>query len=142
MKLGMEMYAKIYKEDGFSYALGKIYIGDDFSETIAPALNYWTMDDYRKQWKEGLERIKNYNTSCLVASIQNPETSNRLLNWWPIYKVGQKIYIQNELYMEEDYDQLMGDMLFTPETCYDFIRPRVISSPEGDEYSEWVIDLE
>jgi hypothetical protein len=76
MKLRMEFIPSSYEiEDGFTYCYGKIFIGDDFCETIIPAIGYWSANDYKKQWQEGLERIRTHDSSCLVASIQNPYTS-------------------------------------------------------------------
>jgi hypothetical protein len=142
MKLKIEMLPNSYEEeDGFINCLGRIYIRDDFWETIAPALNYWTINDYERQWKEGLERIKTQDTSCLVASVQNPYTSNRLINWWPLYKDGNKIYIRNQLIVAENYEKLIGDKVFSPETCYDFLRSKRIKATKRYKPSEWVVDL-
>jgi hypothetical protein len=142
MKLDMQINPLIYDEDGFKYCLGTIFIGGDFSETIALALNYWTIDDYKRQWETGLHRIKDHDTSCLVASVQNPKTTPPYINWWLMYKVGNKVLIQNHLLVDDMYRERVGNKLFTPKTCYDFILPRVTISPEGDTYSEWEIDLE
>lgn len=155
MKLKIEITPNSYEvdeEDGnFPFCWGKIYIGDNFWESITPALNDWSIEDYERQWKEGLERIKTHDTSCLVSSIQNPHTSNPFLDWWVLYKVGNKIFIRNQLIVAENYENLIGDNVFSPESCYKFIRPRVFRSQEEIDaeenpafkcdYAEWVVNL-
>lgn len=123
---------------------GKIYIGDDFWETIVPALNDWKIEDYERQWKEGLERIKTHDTSCLVACVQHPKKTPPLINLWMLYKENGKIYIQNGLIFAENYERIIQDKPFNPNTCYDFIQlrfPEVDDDEEDDEISEWVVGL-
>jgi hypothetical protein len=36
---------------------GRITI-DDFTERFIMPLEYWSIEDYEKQWREGLDRIK------------------------------------------------------------------------------------
>jgi hypothetical protein len=131
----------IVQENTFTYCLGEIFIGDDFWETIAPALDYWTIADYKRQWQEGLERIKTHDTSCLVASVQNPYLAP-LINWWPLYKKGDKIFIQNELIVSEDYKKYIGDNIFSPETCYNFIQPFITQDDDGTLFSTWEVDVD
>ena len=147
MNLKMEILPNSFElEDGvFPFCVGKITI-DDFWETFEMALDYWTADDYERQWREGLERIKTHDASCLVASIQDP-TKRRYLLWWVLYKIDHKIFIRNELMVTGSYKKYIGKKVFSPETCYNFIRsrdPNRVVIIDGKEYevSEWVIDFE
>src|SRR3989344_8136127 len=81
--------------------LGKIII-KDFWEILEIPVDYWTLDDYKRQWKEGIERLKTHDRSCLVASVQDP-TKAPLINWWPLYKVDTSIYIYNHLLIGKSY---------------------------------------
>lgn len=122
--------------------MGKIHI-NDFKETIYIPLDLWALDDYKQQWKEGLERIKTHDQSCLVATIHDPNI-RPYINWWLLYKVGDKIYIQNCLYLSDIYKNYIGDKIFTVENCYEFIPPRFSEddcNEEGFSVSEWVISL-
>jgi hypothetical protein len=145
MSIKMEIVPNSYDKRGnFPFCVGKITIHqkDDpqvFCETFVMALDYWTVEDYRQQWAEGLERIKTHDASCLVASAQNPATSPYIL-WWLLYRVEGEIFIYNHLVVWEDYTELIGNKPFTPSTCYDFIKPRLIKDDDGETYSEWVID--
>jgi contact-dependent growth inhibition (CDI) system CdiI-like immunity protein len=35
------------------------------------AINIWSIDDYKRQWKEGLKRILVNDTSCLITDVPN-----------------------------------------------------------------------
>ncbi|HVW99300.1 MAG TPA: hypothetical protein VHA52_02505, partial [Candidatus Babeliaceae bacterium] len=113
---------------------------NDFYEAFVIPLEYWGIEDYQKQWKEGLARIKSHDISCLVASVQDPLKAP-LINWWILYKIGNEIVIQNQLLVEEYYEQEIGSNSFTPENCYNFISPRVSITEEGDNVSEWIVTL-
>jgi hypothetical protein len=142
VKLAIEIIPDTYDtdENGFYCLLNNIKI-NDFQETNSMAVDYWTKEDYQRQWEEGLEKIKIHNVSCLVTSIQNPIKSIPLLNWWVLYKIDNKIIIQNELLYDEVYKEEIGDKLFSPESCYDFIRPRVTHTEDGQKISEWIVEL-
>ena len=150
MNIKMEMVPDTYQvEDDFPFCFSKITIHEKnqpevFWETAMTALDYWTVGDYERQWREGLERIKTHATSCLVASVQDPKLAP-LINWWPLYKEGNEVFIYNELIVGESYERRIGQGHFTPKTCYDFIQPRVLpedDEEDGYEVSVWVIDLE
>lgn len=142
----------IEKEYGVLQAGGTISIGEDFSETIMLPLDFWSIRDYERQWREGLERIKTYDTSCLVASVYNPILSTPLINWWTLYKEGRKVFIYNQLIAGETYPKWIGSKVFSPDNCYEFIKPRFYEDPDfvddeddddGDyQVSEWVVELE
>jgi hypothetical protein len=63
------------------------------------------------------------------------------VEWWILYKEGNKLYIQNEMLFGEVYQKLVGDKIFNAQTCYNFIEPRKTYSEEGDKISEWSIDI-
>lgn len=117
---------------------GEIII-DDFIEHFDAPLDWWSVDDYKQQWKEGLKRLLDHDTSCLVVTINDPNC-RKFIEWWPLYKIDNKIHIQNHIIIEDIYEERIGGKPFTRETCYDFI-PRYRShTDEGNKISEWVID--
>lgn len=126
---------------GIPRVIGKITI-NDFWETFEMLLDWWSQADYERQWREGLERIKTHDTSCLVTRIQDPN-KGPFIDWWLLYKEGNKIFIRNYILFREYYDERIGDKPFTVENCYDFIWPRGSRLLEdGEEMSEWVVDVE
>jgi hypothetical protein len=142
MDITMQVIPNSYEtDDGFFYCLNRITINDFWDDNVM-ALNYWTEADYQRQWLEGLERIKTHDISCLVASIQNPIKSQPLLNWWILFKTENQIIINNLLTMDKSYMKLVGDKDFSPDNCYDFIRPRDTSKTiKGYQVSEWFVEL-
>ena len=117
--------------------MGKITIGD-YSESIYVPLDFWSVEDYKKQWKEGLERLKTHDRSCLVATIHDPSI-RPLVDMWVMYKVDNMVYVQNERYMADMYDKYIGKKCFDHKTCYDFITPRINFTEDGDKISEWSV---
>lgn len=126
--------------DGVWSVEGQIRIGDDFSEDFYMFLDLWSIEDYERQWKEGIERLKEHSVSCLITMIHDP-LIRRFINWWALYKIDEKIYIRNYLFVGDMYEDGIGNKEFTINTCYDFIPPRYIAE-QGDKYapSEWVVD--
>lgn len=116
---------------------GRITIAD-FEETICIHLNQWTKEDYERQWKEGLDRLKNHDRSCLVVSVGKPE-DNAVVEWWRLYRIDNIVFIQNGNLSKKIYKKIVGKSSFTPETCYDFIPTRRTHTEEGYEIAEWSV---
>lgn len=116
---------------------GFIRIGDMQESIYCPVVT-WSIREYKKQWKDALERLKNHTTSCLITGfvIKNGEPE---LEWWPMYKIENKIYVQNQWLWGENYKERIGDKPFTPDTCYDFVQPRKTFTEEGEKISEWSV---
>ena len=120
-------------------AIGQIAI-NDFKENFQMSLDIWSVDDYKKQWQEGFERIKTYNNSVLITDITN-QNSKTLIQWWVLYKEDNKIFIHNEMLGGKDFEKRLKKEPFNKETYYNFIDPRKTFTEEGHKISEWVIDL-
>lgn len=115
---------------------GKLII-NDFEETIYVPVEFWSLDIYQNQWKEGLDRLKKKSKSCLVATIQGYENIPTLINWWILYKQKNKIFIQNQLLIETSLKETIKEQPFTPETCYNYI-PR---KSRSKKVAEWIVEL-
>ncbi len=132
---------KVKKVKGVKYVCSKIKI-NDFNERFDTPLDYWGIDDYKQQWKEGLERLKTHDVSCLVVGICDSKKGRKYLNWWPLYKEEDTIVVQNGVFYSDFYEEYFGDNEVTVKNCYDFIGPRIPEDfPEGLKPSEWVISL-
>lgn len=117
---------------------GQIEIAD-FIEYFDSPLDWWSVKDYELQWKEGLERLLDYDTSCLVVAINNPHC-RKFIEWWPMYKIGNKIHIQNHIIIDSIYEQRIGNKSFAIQTCYSFIPQYRSHTEDGNKISEWVVD--
>ncbi|MCL4380173.1 hypothetical protein M1466_01610 [Candidatus Dependentiae bacterium] len=102
----------------------------------------WTQEMYQQQWREGLERIKTHDSSCLVAYIDN-----NCITTWALYKIGNRIHIQERILMAEVNPLAIDYTLITPANCYDYlIRPRReprVSYLDGERIvtPEWTVTL-
>jgi hypothetical protein len=107
-------------------------------------INWWKLEDYERQWREGLERIKIHPSSCLVVKVQHPKFGN-FVEWWLLFKVGKEIYIYNQWLFREKYDEKIGANEFTPDTCYNFIGDRedlLATAREGGKIAEWIVNVD
>lgn len=133
--------SKPKKQWGVVSVKGEIQI-DDFRESLYIPLGWWSLDDYKKQWQEGLRRLANHDKSCLVVGIDNPKV-RKFIEWWVLYKIDNKIYIRNKIAVDDIYSEQIGDRPFTIQNCYDFIPERGPKfNSEGREISEWVIEYD
>lgn len=115
---------------------GVIQIGD-YIEKFEPDLSFWKPSDYINHWGKSIFRIVNgKNKSCLITSVSNPETSNFLF-WWPLYRVGNLVFIQNEILFFDEIDKTIDI-----ENPYCFITDRETISEEGSPISEWEIEID
>lgn len=142
MDLSIEIIPNSYEFDknDFSHCLSKITINGVWDVNVM-ILNSWTEEDYLRQWKDGLERIKTQSTSCLVASVVPAIKKRPLIFWWILYKENDQISINNCLIINANYKKLIGNKVFSPETCYDFITPKNSRMKQNCKISELIIKL-
>lgn len=128
-----------FESYGLECCTGEIAIGD-YKETFEMPLEYWTIDDYKKQWKDGIERLKTYNRTCLVAEVQDPLRAPRAV-LWVLYREGNKVYLRNNLLFGERFEKMLKKQPFNLETCYNFTLPRSLSTDKEYPISEWTLEL-
>ncbi len=138
MKLKIKILQKRpINTEGLLQIRGQLMIGEH-KEFFLADLDWWPIEEYKKQWREGLERIKTHDQSCLIVSIGNP-IDNRFIEWWLLYKRRNKVYLQNHIIFGDTYADRIGDKEFNRDTCYDFIPKRRIKSSEKNV--EWSVRL-
>jgi len=116
--------------------------GGDFSEENMMSLEYWPEETYEKQWREGLERLKTHGTSCLIASVECPP-KGAFVNCWILYKIDNKIHIQNRMFFANIYKKAVRKNIVTTENCYDLlIDQREVVDEDGRKISEWVVSVD
>lgn len=117
--------------NGYKHYKGQITIGD-FQESFYMPVDSWSIPEYKKQWKEGLERIKTHDSSCLVVN------SIGYIEFWSLYREGEKIFIHNNCLFERP----KGLPRFDINTCYLYVIPRETIDEDGNKISEWQVDLQ
>lgn len=117
-------------------AYGRIQIGD-FDERFVVCLDFWNVDDYRRQWKQALTRLlHSAKQSCLITSLSDPQKAN-FITWWPIYQVKGTLHFQNQnLFL----NQLRGS--FNYRMPYRHVPRRVTVTESGETISEWVLPID
>ena len=110
---------------------GRITLGDFSEEFIAP-LVFWSVDDYRKQWREAAQRILDgHDRSCFVASMHE-SLSDGAVFLWTAYKLADNVFFQHKLLILET---VKGN--FEPSNLYAQVDERETETEEGQQISEW-----
>jgi len=125
--------APIYtSEDGWSGQWGRVQLGDFIERFIAP-LGRWDQSDYKRQWIDGAQRlIDGERRSAFMVE------AGRL--WWTAWRDGSKIYIQQQLLIDEDLSPACTAR--AANLPYDLIGTRESHSEDGEMLSEWLISLD
>lgn len=122
-------------EDGI---LARITIGDfDEKETILT--NYWSRIEYINQWIEACSRIIDGNDgikSAIATAVHDPSDPKHgyVIAWWPLYKVGDKVYIRNGSvpFVEKGSPVDLNNL-------YEYVADRIVT--DENPPSEWEITL-
>ncbi|WSB84159.1 hypothetical protein OHA60_10490 [Streptomyces cellulosae] len=116
-----------------SDAVGRIRVGS-FVETFRMDLSFWSVDEYRRSWESALRAIECSEkvTSCLIASITDPEASN-FISCWPMYRDGDVVHVQNSLIFLDELDEP-----FDPQEPWRYVEPHREVDEDGNRISEWV----
>lgn len=108
-------------------------------------LTDWSIEMYKQQWKEGLERIEKTSFSCLVTTVQHLD-KNALIELWVLYKENNTIFLQHSLITRSMIQELnlpLNLAAFTPKNCYeDAPFPRETITEEGNAVYEWEINYD
>ncbi|CAN1213492.1 hypothetical protein TUMEXPCC7403_25020 [Tumidithrix helvetica PCC 7403] len=136
-KFSIDFLPERYKENEYIGQFGVITLGD-FSEKFISSLCDWDEESYTKHWIKSSERIlyDSDRTLFITSMIDNP--FNYQLDCWIAYKIGEMVYIQNELIIPETYFISNG---FNSENLYSYIRDREIYLDDSNQISEWVVPL-
>lgn len=108
--------------------VGSLAIDSESVSFVCP-ISYWNRDQYRQQWKTGLERIleTDASSSCLVTSVRGPGRADHVF-LFELHRKGRIIYIR-ERYIP--YDRL--DEQFDPEEPYSLVgSAEVVVETDGE----------
>lgn len=123
--------------ESVSAGVGRIIV-DAFTETFPMDLTFWDPKHYEKSWASALRLVEgaDVTTSCLVSSVTDPKTAN-FVSCWPLYRIHSDIFVQNHLIVFDDLDHA-----FDPENPWFSVRPREVIDEDGNNISEWRVDVE
>lgn len=120
-------------------ARGKIAL-DGYQAVFFMSVEIWSLDDYKRQWREGLARLRDHNESCLVENFYKIR-GNITWIWWLLYKIDGIVYIQKSYCPHAPYDRMSDTQLFTPDNCYDYIPSRMTHEDDGEKIPEIAIPM-
>src|SRR5262245_1505378 len=122
-------------DPGVVASLGVIQIGY-FQERFIASLMYWSADDYKRHWKQAIERIlHSSDVSCLITSMVDPATASHIV-WWPMYRVNDSVFIQNHILF---FDQLQSS--FDERNPFSSVTERQTVDEDGNRISEWSVQI-
>ncbi len=133
---------------GILWHEGKLTVGS-FKEILDMPLDVWTLQDYKQQWKEGLDRLKTHDSSCFVTFIMMTKFRLPCLRLWKLYKVDTTIFVTYQLISCILLKTIPpGESPCYSKTCYQLIDQRVTNekgdsiTEEGHKIVEWSIAAE
>ncbi len=112
---------------------------NDYVDEIDTPIDDWSIDMYKQQWKKGIERIKSYDSSCIITRIDQRD-KYPMMEWWLLYKKDNKIYMYHDYLLEDEFNELGIHHKLTPQNCYASI-PSHTKQKEKYRIQEWVADI-
>lgn len=136
MNFLIKLFNKYVTDNSDNFQVGEITI-NNYRETFHASLSYWTQSDYIHQWNDAIKHILNGNSkSCLITSMFDPNKANFIF-LWSLYLYPNIIYIHNQILFLEQLNKPFD------ESCiYNSIRDREIMDEEGNQISEWHIQID
>lgn len=132
---------KIRKIKNNPFCIGIITIGD-FYEKFFISLNTWSLNEYKKQWREGLERIKTHDSSCLVADI-SIRKRDVFMQIYYLYKIDNKIFVRYQMPYPKLFKKMSkGLPSFNINTCYQYVPSFKLKDNDGNTLETWEADLD
>jgi CdiI N-terminal domain len=116
-------------------ASGLLTMGNS-KERFCSSLYHWSKRDYESQWRNAINVLLNESfKAALIVEYTGTDASSHL-EWWPMYKVGDTVYLQNQLLF---YNQLPEP--FSLQRPFIYLRNRETTDQAGLPISEWLVRL-
>jgi hypothetical protein len=123
-------------EDRTTPAASGVLVLGEANEHFTASLYQWSKEDYQRQWRQAVEvLLGGKDMAALITEYLGPEIATHL-EWWPMYLVGEKVFLQNHLLF---CDQLPGS--FSVKNAFSFLRDRHTTNEQGETISEWSVCL-
>jgi hypothetical protein len=125
-----------YEDASAKATRGLIVIGN-FREEFLSNLREWTQAEYREQWSRSIRSLlEGERKAVLITTFSSPTIATHL-EWWPLYREGENIFVQNHLLFYKDVD---GE--FDANRAVDFLMDRQTENEEGLPISEWSVSMD
>jgi len=120
---------------GAKSSKGSIIIGSS-TEYFLSSFDYWTPNNYRKQWLKAVALIQTEESrSALITDVPFLSPPS-FINWWPMWRFGQLVKIQEQLLILEDLTAP-----FDINNPYIHLGEYESINEEGQPISEWTVSV-
>jgi len=118
------------------YASGSISLGSHI-DYFRASTSLWKLQDYETQWREALEIVTRDGVpTALITDLYDPASAS-LITWWPMWRDGGEIRIQNQLLI---FEQLPTP--FNPQLPYEHMGEYSGAvTDDGEKTSEWKVPV-
>jgi hypothetical protein len=121
-------------EDGRPHAGGVLLLGGTRLCFVAD-LQYWSIGDYQRQWREGIARLAaGAPSTALMTAYRGPEDRPHIM--WALWRDETYVYIQEQTVLPAELDAP-----FDPRSPYAQTGERVAASEAGLPIPEWRVEL-
>ncbi|MCL4231898.1 MAG: hypothetical protein KJ053_09965 [Dehalococcoidia bacterium] len=102
-----------------------LLIDEEITTFVAP-VNYWSMAQYTRQWKDGLARLERHSSSCLLTGARDPSLRQGV-TMVELHKEGTDVFARERYVfadrVPDDYD---------PCEPYELIGPHPVVHRDAD----------
>ena len=107
-----------------------------YREKFLSSLYTWQKEDYEHQWLNAITSLlRGATKAAVITEYVHPNAASHL-QWWPLYREGDVIYVQNHFLFYERLGQP-----FSVANAVDFVPDRKTISEDGEHISEWSMPL-
>jgi hypothetical protein len=125
-----------YDDASTKAARGRIVLGN-FAEEFLANLHEWTQPEYREHWNRSiLSMLEGEKNAVLIMSFNLPAVASHL-EWWALYRVEERIFVQNQLIL---FDDLKSE--FDVNRAVESLRDHRLQTDEGVRISEWSVSMD
>ena len=106
--------------------------------TFEIPLGSWSIEDYKKQWCDGLSHLKMDESTCIVYDYLKVKKLE-----WPcvqqldVFKKDNKLQIQRRIFLSDEYINMLKEKEYNAQSCYEFIKPIEMYNHNGWELLVW-----
>lgn len=76
---------------------GELRLGSEI-EYFEASFAHWTREQYESSWVRSLSRALQENKrTALIVDRADPKNKNWLVDWWPVYPIGDVVHFREQL---------------------------------------------
>jgi hypothetical protein len=125
----------VHDETGWRHAGGELMLGSAGRRCFLVDLRVWDIRDYERQWREGVGRlIQGETTTALMSAYRGEGEETHHL--WALWREGSEVYVQEHPVVPGELDAA-----FDPRNPYPHVGDRIRASEHGLAISEWRLDF-